>query len=166
MNGSRTVARRFSYSISTAILATTIAAAFSLLLRRDRVVEVEPLSAFDAAIKDEYAIVFVQLDWTPLERERDRFQQFANAYRKANPFHSTTFRAVNFTNSDGYAPLAKLPGWNQHDPGPNAHQINGVGEIIWLQNGRITGIGRLDEIRNERELLEMTATCFPSLFGA
>jgi hypothetical protein len=115
----------------------------------------------DRAVNSEFAIVFVQLDWTFLIQERQFFGKFANLYNYGGSKPKAAFHAINFTSvTDGYGPLAALPGWKDHDPGPNCHQINGVGEIIWLKNGTIVGIGRLDHIASPEEAVRMTQQYF------
>ncbi len=109
----------------------------------------------------EYAVVFVQLNWALLHREVDVFQDFARAYRSSGIRPRVNFHMIDFTPvTDGYAPLAALSGWDEHDPGPNSHQINGVGEVIWLNHGRIVGIARLDNVRTKEELISLTRSYF------
>ena len=157
--------KREARSLSAMFLLVTVAALLVRVSRMPRTLQIEPLSTFKSSVNDPYAVVFVQLDWTPLEWQRERFQEFANAYFKLDPFHGSSFRIINFTKvSNGYAPLARLPGWQKHDPGPRSHQINGCGEIIWLKKGQIVRIVRLDEVAAVEQLLELTRQSFPDLF--
>lgn len=109
----------------------------------------------------QYAAVFVHLNWALLDHERYLFQDFARAYTSTGNRPNVSFHIIDFTPaSDGYIPLAALPGWDNYDPCPNSHQINGVGEIIWLDHGRIVGIGRLDRIHTTEELINLTRSNF------
>jgi hypothetical protein len=115
----------------------------------------------ECAVSADYAVIFVQLDWTFLIQERQFFGKFANIYNYGGVGPKANFHVINFTSvTDGYGPLAALPGWNEHDPGPNCHQINGKGEIIWLKNGTIVGIGRQDHIATPEEAVRMTQDYF------
>ena len=165
------VKRRFRFSLTTLLVLVLLAALVTRFWIPKREMPIEPPVAnpsvkqvtdvLAAACKAEFAIVFVQLDWTFLHREREFFQEFATQYYRSQPLWQAKFHIINFTPvSDGYQPLAALPGWDEYDPGPNSHQINGCGEIIWLKKGRIVGIGRLDKIEDVEEAIDMTNRYF------
>lgn len=148
------LSRWLLYSRSSVLLLAAIGGCSQ---RENHLNDLELLSSLAMSVADEHAVVFVQVDWAILTVELAKFREFAANYRQVFPEDATTFRIINFSEvTNGYAPLAKLPGWDEQEPGPNSHQINGVGEVIWLRRGRIVNMTRLDVVDDPTELIRLT----------
>lgn len=139
------------------MMVTLLAAVVIVRCKPMREITIEPLSAMDAvSSKEDYAIIFVQLDWAVPQRDRDMFKEFAKRYYNTSLRRRAKFHIINFTSS-GYDKLYELPGWFEQ---PNA-KIGGYGEIVWLKKGRVVGIAQCNTMTDVEEAMKLTTRYFP-----
>ena len=115
------------------------------------------------ATESEYSVVFVNVDWS-LDSVFGRmfFAQFMIDYNKERPDSTLLFHYIDCTNIPlDYKPLTRLPGWENLES-QRKGTIGGVGEIIWIGNGRVLKMEPAGIIETSREFIKVTDTLMPN----
>jgi hypothetical protein len=103
------------------------------------------------------AIIFVHVDWAPMEHQRRRFAEFAVEYQRIHPDLPVHFHYVDCTPvSDGYAPLRSLLGWQELEGAVGSSLLHGWGELVWMSRGRVLHVERILNFDSVSALIHKT----------
>jgi hypothetical protein len=115
-----------------------------------------------SAAAAERAIVFVHVGWAPMEPQRTRYAQFAHDYLELHPQENLEFYYVDCTPvTSGYAPLKRLAGWAELEAAAGASLIQGWGELVWMERGRVLHVERIQNFESISGLLNKTEALMP-----
>jgi hypothetical protein len=109
------------------------------------------------------AVMFIHLDWAPMEPQRSRYVQFANDWLQLHPRDNLGFYYLDCTPVDsGYAPLRRLTGWVELEVAAGTSLIHGWGELVWMERGRVLHVERIQNFESISELLNKTEALMPT----
>lgn len=106
------------------------------------------------ATRQDRSILFIHVDWAPMKFQQKQFAEFIVAYQQGYPQLPIAFHYVDCTNSQDYTPLKSLPGWQELSGGRSL--IHGWGELVWMDEGRVLHVERIDEYGSAAKLIEKT----------
>ncbi len=109
------------------------------------------------------SVMFIHIDWAPMEPQRTEFAKFSLACQTKAPTDDILFHYVDCTpiSFKGYRPLRALPGWKKLEQERNGSSlVHAWGEIIWLDHGRVIQAERILDFESTAELLTFTETVF------
>jgi hypothetical protein len=91
-----------------------------------------------------------------MEPHRSRYIDFVLNFRRKHPTEDVQFHYVDCTAAHGYGPLRGIAGWREHEGEPRQSLIHGMGEIVWLENGRLLRVERVLRYESAQQLVELT----------
>lgn len=122
-------------------------------------------NAISNATSAKYAIMFLHVDWAPMELQRTRFAEFVLKFKQTHPNHLVQFHYVDITSAHDYGPLRAMPGWKQLEYSgefPGQSLIHGEGEVVWLKIGQAMHVERIENFKTATELIDLTEKLMPA----
>ena len=118
--------------------------------------EAEVQRVVDHAVQAERAILFANVDWSPLHPMKRRYGEFIQRWSEVHPETPIMFYYVDCTSiTSGYRPLKSIPGWSElEENGSSA--VQGWGELIWLQGGTVKHIEKILNYESSQALVDKT----------
>lgn len=114
------------------------------------------------AARSSRAVLFVHVDWAPMEPHRTRFAEFMVAYQRKHSDDPMLFHYVDCTSvTNGYAPLRSLTGWQALHDARGGSLLHGSGELVWLERGRVLHVESILDFDSTAELLRKTKSLMP-----
>lgn len=113
------------------------------------------------AVRSHRAVLFLHVDWAPMEPQRTRFADFAVQYEKAFPDSGLLFHYADCTPvTQGYAPLVELDGWKELQDTAGTSLVHGWGEVVWMAKGRVLHVERILNFESASSLIQKTNDVF------
>jgi hypothetical protein len=110
----------------------------------------------------ERAIMFIHVEWALMEPQRSRYAQFVNDWLQLHPRDNLEFYYVDCTPvTSGYAPLKRLTGWTELQDAAGTSLIHGMGEVVWMERGRVLHVESIQNFDSISALLKKTQTLMP-----
>jgi hypothetical protein len=123
----------------------------------------EVQSAVSAAAAAQRAIVFIHVDWAPMQVQRSQYAQFVVEYQRLHPHENLQFHYIDCTTvTDGYKPLEDLPGWKELEDSKGIALLHAGGELVWLDHGRVLHVERIPEDDSTLHLVKRTEAFLPN----
>lgn len=114
----------------------------------------------------ERAVMFIHVDWAPMEPQQTRFAELILAYRKAHSRDDLKFFYVDCSAiTQGYASLRQLRGWKELEAARGTSLVHGWGELIWLRQGQVLAGERILDVAPVSEALKKTEQLLPPSDG-
>ncbi|WP_461506425.1 hypothetical protein [Rhodopirellula baltica] len=111
----------------------------------------------DHAVSRECSVMFVHLDWAMTEIYHKQYAEFVIEYCRLFPRSNLAFHFADCTTvSRDYAPLRKIPGWQQLMDDAGSALIHGHGEIVWVEKGRVLHVQKISDFKTAAQLVECT----------
>ena len=101
------------------------------------------------------SVSFIHLAWSlNSEIGKRQFAQFAAEYARLYPEDAPLFHIIDCTSiSNDYSALYELPGWDR-----KRHGITGMGEIVWLKDGRVLHVEEIGGFATGKEFIKKSRT--------
>lgn len=117
----------------------------------------EVQSVIDHASKCSRSVSYIDLDWSlDSQIHRRTFAQFVVDYHREVQCNFAPMHFIDCTSiTHDYSPLSDLPGWDKQ-----RHPIAGMGEVMWMQNGRVLHVEAIDNFRSTNDLIAKTVALF------
>lgn len=114
------------------------------------------------AVASERAIMFIHVDWAPMEYQRTLYAQIMLQYARLYPDESLGFHYVDCTSIGGdYSPLTSIAGWWDVQRTAGASLIGGHGELVWLERGRLLHVEPTLDFASPEEIVRKTDYLMP-----
>ena len=111
----------------------------------------------DHAAGCERAVMFVNLRWSLLALQQDRFSKLSSEYTRLHPEANVQFHVLDATPIDrGYKPLRGLPGWRALEGPTPRSLIHGMGEVVWMKDGEVLEVSRVFNYESVEALIART----------
>ena len=118
---------------------------------------IEVRSVIGHAVDCSRSVSFVDMKWSLNSVfHRRTFAQFVVDYHRETRSDVALMHFIDCTSiTHDYSPLYDLSGWDKQ-----RHRIAGMGELIWMQNGRVLHVEPIGNFRSTDELVAKTSALF------
>ena len=114
-------------------------------------------SVIDNASRSRKSVSFIDIKWSPTAAfGKRKFAKFLSEYYQQQNLDVAAAHYIDCTPLTDIGYLHDLPGWDNEQ-----HRINGDGEVIWMENGRVLDVQAIT-FEPTDELIAKTLSLFGS----